>query len=303
MRLALVSVIVLAGLVPTAFAQPAATDSPPPPPPPPPASAEPAAAPAAAPAPEAAPAPPPAAEAAPPATAPPAAAAAAPASPPSPAVASPPPPPPPPAAAPGAAPPTTGAETPAPPPAPEPAPQIPTGGGAITEPAPPPSPPEPPPPPPTDPTAIAAVSILEKVCIPAVAGGNWDALSKAAGLKRARDAWVLKGPTYQFTVNPPGSNPHSCIVDITHPVDPDAPAKPVVVALHNWAAVTRGWSLYRNDKGVVGAAQITTRSWENSADGKNEALVITTFRKADGSPAKPTAETSQMIYSVNKTPG
>ena len=121
-------------------------------------------------------------------------------------------------------------------------------------------------------------------------------------MKKSRDVWVLKGPTYQFTVNAPGSNPHSCIVDIIHPVDSEAPGKPIVVALHNWAAVTRGWDLYRNDKGVVGGQQITTRSWENAADGNSYALVLTTFRKADGTPLRGATETSQMIYSVNKTP-
>jgi hypothetical protein len=147
--------------------------------------------------------------------------------------------------------------------------------------------------------AIAAINILEHVCIPAANGGDWNALTKAAGMKKSRDNWVLKGPNFQFTVNAPGSNPHSCVVDIVHPIDPDAPAKPITLALHNWAALARGWQLYRNDKNVAGATEFTTRSWEHTADGKYEAVVITTMRKADGTASQRTADTSQMIYNTH----
>ncbi|HEX7760262.1 MAG TPA: hypothetical protein VF459_12215, partial [Caulobacteraceae bacterium] len=163
-------------------------------------------------------------------------------------------------------------------------------------------PPPPPPAPPTDPTAIATISLLEKMCMPAADGGDWPSLAKAAGLRKSGNTWTLKGVGYQFTVNAPGSNPNQCIVDIVHPVDPEAPAKPLIIALHNWAAVTRGWTLYRNDKSVSGATEFTTRSWENTENGKAYALVLTTMRKADGSPTKGSSDTTEMIYSVTKAP-
>jgi len=75
-----------------------------------------------------------------------------------------------------------------------------------------------------------------------------------------------------------------------HPIDPEAPAKPLVVALHNWAAVSRGWSLYRNDKSVTGSQEFTTRSWETSGAGENQALVLTTIRRADGTPSQHNAD-------------
>lgn len=167
-----------------------------------------------------------------------------------------------------------------------------------------PTPEAPPAPPaaPTDPTAIALLNTLDTVCIPSANGGNLAGIAKVAGYRKSGDNFVLKRPGYQFTVLAPGSNPTKCQVTIVHPVDPEAPAKPLVVALHNWAAVTRGWDLYRNDKNVQGAQELTTRSWEHSADGKNEALVLTTFRKADGTPSQRAADTSEMIYSVTKTP-
>ena len=163
----------------------------------------------------------------------------------------------------------------------------------------------PPPPPsaPTDPAAIAVMNVLENVCMPAANGGNLDKIAKSAGYRKAGDNFVLKQPGFQFTVLAPGFNPTQCHVDLVHPIDPEAPAKPLVIALHNWAVLTHGWTLYRNDKNVSAGQEFTTRSWEHTADGKNEAVVITTMRKADGTPAQKNADTSTLLYSVTKTPG
>jgi len=144
---------------------------------------------------------------------------------------------------------------------------------------------------------------LENVCEPVAAGADFAKTAKAAGFRKNGDDFVLKQPTYQFKVLAPGSNPTQCHVDIVHPIDPEAPAKPLVVALHNWAVFGHGWSLYRNDKNVDGDQELTTRSWEHSGDGKAEALVITTYRKANGSPAQRNADTSTMFYSLTKTAG
>lgn len=160
-----------------------------------------------------------------------------------------------------------------------------------------------PPAPPTDPAAIALLSTLETVCIPAANGGDLSKLAKTAGYKKSGDDFVYKQAGFQFTLLSPGSNPTQCHVNIVHGVDPEAAAKPLVVALHNWAAVSRGWDLYRNDKSVSGAQQFSTRSWEHDGDGKHEALVLTTIRKADGSPSRGASDTSEMIYSVSKTAG
>jgi hypothetical protein len=209
-----------------------------------------------------------------------------------------------PAAAPATA--TSAPAAPAPAPvAPAPAPTAtpPATDASAAAPAPAPEAPPAPPAPPTDPVAIGVLSVLETVCMPLVDGGDINKLTKAAGFHKSGDNYVLKQKTYQLTVEAQGSNPSQCHVDIVHPVDPEAPAKPVVVALHNWAAVSRGWTLYRNDKNVMAGQEFTTRSWENDADGKHMGLVLTTIRKADGTPAGHGADTSEMIYSAVKTAG
>jgi hypothetical protein len=188
----------------------------------------------------------------------------------------------------------------------------PPAASAPTAPAPMPAPAEaapaaPPPPPaaPTDPAAIAIVGAIDSVCVPAVDGGDLNKLTKAAGFHKSGDTgYVMKGKGFQITILPPGSNPGQCHLDIIHPVYPEGTAAPIVVALNNWAGVTRGYSLYRNDKSPAGSPEeLTTRSWEHDDGPKHEALVITTFRKADGSPAKGNADTSTVIYSVTKTAG
>lgn len=190
---------------------------------------------------------------------------------------------PPPAAAPIATPP---AATPAPP--------------AAAPPAPAPAPP-PPPAPPTDPVAIGLLDTLQNVCVPAVEGGPLDRLAKSRGFHKSGDDYVLNGRGFKLTVLAPGSNPSQCHVDIVHPVYPEAPAAPIVVALHNWAAVERDWSLYRNDKNAEAGQELTTRSWEHDDPGKHEAMFITTFRRADGTPMKGNADTSTMVYSETRS--
>jgi hypothetical protein len=193
---------------------------------------------------------------------------------------------PPPATPPAAAPPPAATSS-APPP-------------AAAEPAAPPAPP-PPPAPPTDPAAIALLGTLESVCIPAVDGGNLDKLARSDGFRKSGDTWILHGHGFTFTILPPGSNPTQCHVDLVHPVDVEAPARPMVVALHNWAAVARGWTVYRNDKNVDGNEELTTRSWEHDDAGAHEAIVITTYRHANDAPMRGGSDTSTLIYSKAKS--
>jgi hypothetical protein len=136
-----------------------------------------------------------------------------------------------------------------------------------------------------------------------VEGGNLDKIAKARRLHKTDSGYVLSGAGFKLTILQPGSNPTQCHIDMTTPVTPEGPAAPVVVALHNWAAVESGWSLYRNDKNVEGNQQLTTRSWEHDDPGKHEAMFITTYRHADGSPMNGRSDNSTLVYSETKTTG
>jgi hypothetical protein len=172
---------------------------------------------------------------------------------------------------------------------------------AMATPAPPaPEAPPPPPAPPTDPVAIALLNTLETVCMPSAQGGNLAKIAKAAAYRKSGDNWVYKQPGYQFTVLAPGSNPNICQVELVHPVNQAEPAKPLVDALYNWAIFGHGWAIDRNDKHVADGQEFITRSWTHDADGQHQALVLTTIRKADDTPASKSGDTSEMFYSVSK---
>jgi hypothetical protein len=177
---------------------------------------------------------------------------------------------------------------------PEPAPP------AAVTPAPAAAPPEAPPAPPTDPAAIELLDTLQSVCMPAVNHGDLAKLAKAAGFRKAGDNFVLKRPGFQFTVLAPGSNPTTCQVELLHAVDQAEPAKPLVVALHNWAAVAHGFALDRNDKHTEDGQEFITRSWVLNADGLHQALVLTTIRKANDTPSDRNGDTSEMFYTAVK---
>jgi hypothetical protein len=196
---------------------------------------------------------------------------------------------------------TSPAQTPAQAPAAAPTAAAPTAAAPAVAVPPPPPPPPAPPPEPTDPVAIGLLDTLQNVCIPAVEGAQLDRLAKSHGYRKSGDDYVLKGRGFQMTLLAPGSNPSQCHIDIVHPVYPEAPAAPIVVALHNWAAVSRGWTLYRNDKNAEGGQELTTRSWEHDDPGRHEAMFITTYRRADGAPMRGGADTSTMVYSETKS--
>jgi hypothetical protein len=149
--------------------------------------------------------------------------------------------------------------------------------------------------------AISLLDTLQNVCVPAVEGTPLDRLTKARGFHKSGDDYVLNGRGFRMTILAQGSNPNQCHIDIVHPVYPEAPAAPLVVALHNWAAVERDWTLYRNDKNAEGGQELTTRSWEHDDPGKHEAMFITTYRHADGTPMKGNADTTTMVYSETKS--
>lgn len=156
--------------------------------------------------------------------------------------------------------------------------------------------PEPPPPPrtPTDVTSLAVLNVLERICVPLAKGGDLASLAKPLGFKLKRDLWIQqyqKGG-YTITVHPVGSNPGICNVDIDHPIDG---ITEVIIDLHNWA-MTRDWSLYRNDRFDEGLER-TTRSWTLSNTDSQQALVLVTVRKPGGKPMTSRTDHTELLYS------
>ena len=147
---------------------------------------------------------------------------------------------------------------------------------------------------PTEPTTIRTLSLVETLCKPLVQGGDPAAVTKSLGFRKKRSTYTLKvDRTTQFSVTPSASNPNVCTLQIDHPIGVD---KDITVGLHDWA-VARGYTLYRNDEFTTDMKR-HTRSWEKTADGKTEALVMITIRKPDGSSFSRNADRTTVMYSV-----
>jgi hypothetical protein len=154
-------------------------------------------------------------------------------------------------------------------------------------------------PPTTDPVSMQLLGVLDSVCKPAVVGGDFQALVKAAGMKKKKEQWVKDiGKPYLIAVDNPGSNKNVCTVTIQY-AQGDAQAQALANALHDWAT----WEnkpqlrLIRNDLTVSDVKRLTV-SWDDAwADG-HAGLVYMRLKKLDDSSIGKNYEQAQVLYST-----
>ncbi|MBO9710082.1 MAG: hypothetical protein J7521_17915 [Caulobacter sp.] len=152
----------------------------------------------------------------------------------------------------------------------------------------------------TDPYSLQLLGVLDKVCKPAVAGGDFPALAKGAGLKKKKEQWVLDvGKPYSIAIDNPGSNKNVCTVTIQYAQGNDQ-AQALATALHDWAT----WEnkpqlrLIRNDQTVGSDFKRFTVSWDDAwADG-HAGLVYMRLKKLDDSSVGKNYEQAQVLYST-----
>jgi len=154
-------------------------------------------------------------------------------------------------------------------------------------------------PPTTDPVSLQLLGVLDKVCKPAVVGGDFPTLAKAAGMKKKKEQWVMDiGKPYLIAIDNPGSNKNVCTVTIQY-AQGDAQAQALANALHDWAT----WEnkpqlrLIRNDLTVSDVKRLTV-SWDDAwADG-HAGLVYMRLKKLDDSSIGKNYEQAQILYST-----
>jgi hypothetical protein len=200
---------------------------------------------------------------------------------------------------------TPPAAAPAAPPAADPAAAPPA---AVATPPAPAAEPAPPPPPPTLPTTgdgAAAIAVLEKVCVPAVKGGNLDAVAKANGFKLnrrdltwARPLSLEKGASkdYQIIIFPIGANKGVCNAEIRHAIGGDAE---IAKALNIWSFVheppldpTANYTQPQDPDGL----RRVRRSWEYLTSTNSIGLNFSTVKKPDGTPVSAKYDMATMQY-------
>lgn len=157
------------------------------------------------------------------------------------------------------------------------------------------------PPQPTDPNALAVLSMLDRICVPAVQGqGDVPTLAKAAGLSKKREDWVysLTKP-YSAMVTPLGSNKNVCTITVEYAIDG---AQPLRDAVAYWA-LTRQPQMVPYRKRDKFDAELTryTSSWEDvRADGSSKGVVFVEQKKLDGKPVSRNTDRIQILYSERK---
>ena len=156
------------------------------------------------------------------------------------------------------------------------------------------------PPPSTDPFSLQLLSIMDRVCKPAVAGGDFPSLAKAAGMKKKKEQWIADaGKPYQIAIDNPGSNKNVCTVTIQYAQTVEQ-AQALATALHDWAT----WEnkpqlrLIRNDQTIGADYKRFTVSWDDAwADG-HAGLVYMRLKKLDDSSVGKNYEQAQVLYST-----
>ncbi len=180
---------------------------------------------------------------------------------------------------------------------PEP-PAAPAAPAATAAPEAPPAPTPPPPPPTGD--AAQVISVLDHLCVPAIAGGSPDKLASQLGLRKNRDGELvlaLGGPK-RITVTPPNpSDPTVCTLTVLYDVGGDGP---IYEALKNWGqAHANPYVPGRvRETSQVGDETHVTSTWSAvEADGA-EGLVFIQARTAGGKPLNGRTDQATILFSV-----
>ena len=195
-----------------------------------------------------------------------------------------------------AAPPTT---APATAPSTAPATQPPAAAAPSAQPA-----PEAAPTLPTTGDGAVLLSVIEKVCVPLVRGGNFDDLNKAMGMKKNKrdNTWSLPlggDKAYAITVYSPGANKDVCRGDIHYAVNQ---TDPIVKALNVWSFLHQPEFILQANyvKVYDDGVKRVQRSWEHLEANASQAVNFTTLTKADDSSLNAKFSTAEFYYQERK---
>ena len=152
----------------------------------------------------------------------------------------------------------------------------------------------------TDPVTVRLMDVLDKVCKPQVAGGDFAQLVKDYGFKKKKDRWVFDlGKPYNIALDNPGSNKNVCTVTIEYSQAPEQ-AQELANGLHDWATWENSpqLRLIRNDQTVGSDFRRFTVSWDDAWAGGHAGLVYMRLKKLDESSVGKNFERAQILYST-----
>ena len=163
------------------------------------------------------------------------------------------------------------------------------------------------PPPPSLPTTgdgATVLSILERICVPAVRGEKLDILAKAAGMKMNRrdQTWAMSlggQKNYQIIVLPQGSNKDVCQAEVRYAPGAD---QPIVQALNVWSFLHQPELILQANYVAVDPDGIkrVRKSWENLTSTNSTAVNFSTMRKADDTALNRNFDQAMLFYQERK---
>lgn len=159
---------------------------------------------------------------------------------------------------------------------------------------------------PTTGDGAALISILERVCVPAVRGQKLDDVAKAAGMKlnRRDGTWAIGlggAKAHQIILYPQGANKDTCFGEIRFAHGQDAP---ITQALNIWAFLHQPpmdpTANYTQPVDPDGLKRVR-RSWEHVSTTGSIGLNISTVRKPDDTPVNRGYDLATFQYQERKS--
>jgi hypothetical protein len=157
---------------------------------------------------------------------------------------------------------------------------------------------------PTTGDGAVLLSVIEKICVPLVRGGNVDDLTKAMGMKKNKrdNTWSLPlggDKAYAITLYAPGSNRDVCRGDIHYAVNQ---TDPIVKALNVWSFLHQPEFILQANyvKVYDDGVKRVQRSWEHLEANASQAVNFTTLTKADDSSLNAKFSTAEFYYQERK---
>ena len=160
---------------------------------------------------------------------------------------------------------------------------------------------------PTTGDGAVLISVLEKVCVPLVRGGNLDALAKATpGMKlnRRDSSWTMPlggDKNYTVTIFASGSNKDVCRGEIHYAIgqtDPLVKSLVVYSFLHKPELILQANYVQTTGDGI----KRVQRSWEHLEPNAIQAVNFTTLSKPDDTPTAKGYQVAEFYYQERKLP-
>jgi hypothetical protein len=165
---------------------------------------------------------------------------------------------------------------------------------------------------PTSGPGAIILSVVEKVCVPLVRGGNLDDIAKAnsatLGLKKNRrdNTWTMPlDPTnpaakdYSITIQPTGSNKDVCRAEVHYALNED---KPIVSAINIWSFLHQPELILQANYVAVDPDGVkrVRKSWEHFDAANSTAVNFSTWTKPDDSSLNAKFSTGELFYQERK---